>query len=142
MSGSGFYWAWLISIVVSFTGSGLWFGPKTFFPVWWKEMGRSPDEKPGTDNMAQVFGLTFLGVVIQTFVLGWAMERMSVQTWVDGAQVGAILGTGLAAFTSLGHRLFAENNLKVWLIEVGADVLTLTLAGAIFGHFFADAGLQ
>jgi len=46
---------------------------------------------------------------------------------------------GLGAFASLSHRMFSHPNfkvyksIKVWLIEVGQDVLCLTLAGAILG---------
>ena len=32
---------------------------------------------------------------------------------------------------SLGHRLFAGYGVKVWLLEVGNDVLNFTLMGAI-----------
>ena len=40
----------------------VWFGPKTFFPIWWKILGKSPDEQPGSSNMAYIFGMTFLGI--------------------------------------------------------------------------------
>ena len=47
------------------------------------------------------------------------------------------LSVGLGAFASLSHRMFGQPNfkvyqsLKVWLIEVGQDVVALTLAGVL-----------
>jgi hypothetical protein len=75
-------------------------------------------------------------VIIQTLaiavVLGWygASDEVSV---TSGAMVGAFVGFGSAAATSLSHRLFAGHGLKVWLIEVGSDVLNATIVGAIIG---------
>jgi hypothetical protein len=34
-------------------------------------------------------------------------------------------------FSSLSHRLFGGESLKVWLIETASDGINLTIAGAI-----------
>ncbi|MFZ9887949.1 MAG: DUF1761 domain-containing protein [Myxococcota bacterium] len=124
------------TVFVSFVGGFLWFGPKTFFPVWWRAMGKSEAEIPGgKDGMALVFGLTLLGIVVQNAVLGLIIGMSSELTPASGAFTGFVAGTGLAAFSSLSHRMFAGQGLKVWLIEVTSDVVNLTLAGAVFGWF-------
>ncbi len=61
--------AWALSAVAGIAIGAVWFGPKTFFPVWWKFMGRTPEDQPGTANMGVVFGLTFLGAFVQAAVL-------------------------------------------------------------------------
>jgi hypothetical protein len=38
-------------------------------------------------------------------------------------------------FSSLSHRLFGGENIKVWLIETANDALNLTVAGAIIAFF-------
>lgn len=125
--------AWLAASAVNFIGGFVWFGPKTFFPVWWKAMGKGEDEKPGTENMGAVFGLTTLGVLVQTYVLAAVLGSLGVSGVAAGAAAGFTLAVGLAAFTSLSHRMFAGQGVKVWLIEVSSDVLNLTLAGAVIG---------
>ena len=40
-----------------------------------------------------------------------------------------------AAAGSLSHRLFSGQGIRVWLIEVGGDVVSLTLAGLVIGLF-------
>jgi hypothetical protein len=52
---------------------------------------------------------------------------------LDGGLVGLLLGIGLAAASSLSHRLFAGQNFKVWAIEVSSDVVNLTIMGLIIG---------
>ena len=48
----------------------------------------------------------------------------------------AALGLGvLAAGASLGHRLFAYQGFKVWIIEVSADIIGLVLMGLVIGLF-------
>ncbi len=130
------YVAVAVAALANFIAGFLWFSPKTMFPVWWKAMGRGTEETPGTESMGQVFGLTILGVVVQTFaiavILGWYGATGEI-TLVSGAMVGSFVGIGSAAAASLSHRMFAGHGVKVWLIEVGSDVLNATIVGALIG---------
>ena len=132
------YVAVLIASLANFVTGFIWFGPKTMFPVWWRAMGKSADEQPGNANMGTVFGLTVVGVLVQTFtiavVLGWyAAANLGEINILTGAMVGSFVGIGSAAAASLSHRLFAGHGIKVWLIEVGSDVLNATVVGAVLG---------
>ncbi|MBX9718962.1 MAG: DUF1761 domain-containing protein [Microbacteriaceae bacterium] len=128
----------LVAFVVAFLAGALWFGPKTFFPVWWKAMGKS-DETPGGGNMALVFGLTALGALVQVVAVASVIYFVGLATGpvgpLGGLLTGLLLSIGFAAASSLSHRLFAGHGLKVWVIEVGSDVLNYTLAGLIIGLF-------
>jgi len=130
------YVAVLVAALANFIAGFVWFSPKTMFPVWWRAMGRTSDEVPGSANMGVVFGLTLVGVLVQTFaiavILGWYGASGEINL-SSGAMVGAFVGVGSAAAASLSHRLFAGHGLKVWLIEVGSDVLNATLVGAVIG---------
>jgi hypothetical protein len=85
---------------------------------------------------------TYLGGLAQAATLGLVISIARSQGAVDalsGAGFGFLLAVGVGAAASLGHRLFGQANFKVfqgfkvWAIEVGADVLALTIAGAIIG---------
>ncbi|MEY4425267.1 MAG: hypothetical protein RJB56_894 [Actinomycetota bacterium] len=127
----------LVSSVVFFMIEGIWFGPKTFYPVWQKAMGRSPDETSGSDMpMGALFGSLFAGIVGQVVALAVFIE-LAIK--VDpsfglghGLLSGFLLALGLVAGSSLSHRLFSQKKaFTVWVIEVAPDVLCLTVAGAI-----------
>lgn len=140
---------WLAVFVASLSSfiiGALWFGPKTFYPAWMAAMGRKmPTERVDmtTGSTVLMFGGTYLGAFIQvaTLALVLSLARAVDPTLgaLGGAAIGALLGFGIGAAASFSHRQFAQQNHKqvhavwVWLIEVGQDIVCLTIAGAIIG---------
>jgi hypothetical protein len=124
----------VLATLTAFVSGAIWFGPKTFFPVWWRAMGRTDDMQPGSGNMAVVFGSTFVGQFVQALVMALVIGKLGesgdVTVWC-GLKTGLVLGLGLAAAPALSHRLFAGHGFKVWLIEVSNDVINLALMGAV-----------
>jgi len=126
----------LAAFAVSFISGAIWFGPKTFYPVWMKAKGNLNGQLTGEQNKpALLFGGTILGVLIQTLTLGLIINSMQKYEpnigILDGAGIGFALGVGISMFSSLSHRLFGGENLKVWIIETANDAINLTIAGAI-----------
>ncbi len=125
----------VLATVVGFTSGAVWFGPKTFYPVWWRALGKPEGGEPGGGmSMGVVFGSTFVAVVVQAIVMALVIGKLDEASDVGPAQgglVGLILGVGIAAAPSLSHRLFGQQGFKVWLIEVASDVLNVTLMGIV-----------
>ncbi|MEN9955947.1 MAG: hypothetical protein RL723_946 [Actinomycetota bacterium] len=94
-------------------------------------------------EMALMFGGTYVGALVQVATLAVILELARLANpalgAAEGAFLGLVFGLGLGAFASLSHRFFGQANgnpygaLKVWLIEVGQDVVCLTIAGLILG---------
>ena len=135
----------LVSSIVCFIIGAVWFGPKTFYPIWMKALGREvPTERikmTGGETLL-MFGGTYVAALIQVSTLGIivaAARLLHPVTWGTGLFLGFLFSVGLGGFASLSHRMFAQpdakvyKSLKVWLIEVGQDVVCLTIAGAILG---------
>ena len=129
----------VVAFFVSFISGAIWFGPKTFYPIWMKAKGNSSGQLSSTQNKpALLFGGTILGVLIQTFNLAIIINSISKNSnlnLIDGAGVGLALGVGISMFSSLSHRLFGGESLKVWIIETANDAINLTIAGAIITYF-------
>ena len=130
----------LVAFIVSFASGGIWFGPKTFYPVWMKAKGIASGQLTTQQNKpALLFGGTILGVLVQTLTLGVIITSLQVHNpdlgILDGAGVGFALGVGIGMFASLSHRLFGGDSLKVWIIETANDAINLTIAGAIIAAF-------
>jgi hypothetical protein len=126
----------LLSWFVTFVSGFVWFGPKTFFPIWWRLMGKTSKENPGGEgNMAITFGSVLLGqliaIVTLAIILSPLIELGRVSSAVDGALVGLLIGFGIAGASALGHRMFAGHGVFVWIIESGNDIINLGIAGAI-----------
>lgn len=125
----------LLASLVSIISGAIWFGPKTFYPIWMKARGIESGQLSKAPNPLILFGGTFLAVVVQTFTLGVfinSLRHNGVEfSALDGATTGFLLGLGIGAFASLPHRLFGGESFKVWIIETSNDVLNLAIAGAI-----------
>jgi hypothetical protein len=127
----------IVAFGFSFVSGAIWFGPKTFYPIWMKERGIASGQLNSNQNKpVLLFGGTILGVLIQTLVVGLIINSLGDDVSVStGAVVGLALGVGIAAFASLSHRLFGGESLKVWIIETANDAINLTVAGAIIAFF-------
>lgn len=130
----------LVAFGFSFVSGAIWFGPKTFYPIWMKARGIPSGQLTTNQNKpALLFGGTIIGILIQTVTLALIITNLKDQqsdfSITDGALVGAALGIGIAAFASLSHRLFGGESLKVWIIETANDALNLSVAGAIISFF-------
>lgn len=128
-----------LATIAIFVINAIWFGPKTFYPIWWAAMGKAPtkreDEDTSAKTMLRLFGGSFAAALAQAIVLFIAIFATGFNV-AGGALVG--LGFGVvAAGASLAHRLFGQQGYKVWIIEVGADIIALMAAGAIIAAFVA-----
>lgn len=129
----------LVAFVAFFAIGAIWFGPKTFYPLWVKALGSDPQQAPNAHGPALTFGLTALGALMQVAALAIVLQFVDAAGVpagpLGGAAIGLLLGVGIAAASSLSHRLFAGQGLRVWAIEVSSDIVSLTIAGAILGAF-------
>ncbi|BAU99452.1 DUF1761 domain-containing protein [Aurantimicrobium minutum] len=127
----------LVAFVAAFIAGAIWFGPKTFFPAWWRAMGKDPNNMEVTGNMAVTFGATAIAAFIEAVTVASVIYFVAQSNpnfgFLEGGLVGLLLGLGLAAASSLSHRLFAGQGFKVWILEVGSDVVNLTIMGLIIG---------
>jgi Protein of unknown function (DUF1761) len=130
----------ILAFFFSFISGAIWFGPKTFYPVWMRARGNASGQLTTSQNKpALLFGGTIIGVLIQTLTVALVVTSLGHNNSnfgvSDGALVGFVLGVGIAMFASLSHRLFGGENLKVWIIETANDAFNLTIAGAIIAYF-------
>lgn len=135
MSISDIQWvAVLVSALVAIASGAIWFGPSAFYPVWRKALGGAAEITPGAGmNMGIVFGSTFIAQFVQATAMALVLSSVDGLSAVKGLLFGLVIGIGIAAASSLSHRLFSGHGFKVWTIEVSNDVLNLTLMGLIIG---------
>lgn len=132
----------IAAFVANFVVGFLWFGPKTFYPIWWKALGKSPSTEPGTgSSMGVVFGSTALAGLILAFatsiVVSWSAQVNGGDfTPANGIMVGLVLGGGIVSAQALSHRLFGQQGWKVWAIEAGGDTAGAIAIGVVLSFFY------
>ena len=127
----------VVCVLVSMVSGSLWYNPKTFYPVWRKGVGRPESVGSGSTNMAMMWGLTVLSSFVQAVAMALMVNAMGGLmggvTWLSGAATGFMLWLGFVAPTYLVNKLFAEQSLKIWAIEIGNHLVNFVLFGAILG---------
>jgi hypothetical protein len=123
----------LVAAVIAFIANFVWFGPLKMYTRWTNALQQPADHVPGSGLSTPVlFGLTFASLVVESLVIALVMFGVCDDpSVVNGLGVGLVLGVGVAAMPSLGHRLFAGQGFKVWIYEVGADVVVAGVMGII-----------
>jgi hypothetical protein len=127
----------IVCVVVSMITGSLWYNPRTFFPTWWKGIGKTGE--PGMQgNMGMTWTLTILSSFVQAIAMSFMVDAMgSLMTGgvsaATGAMTGFMLWFGFIMPTYLVNKLFAGHGFKVWAIEVGNHLVNFVLFGAILG---------
>jgi hypothetical protein len=140
---------WLAVVAASlamFVIGAVWFMPKTFYPVWMKAQGRkvpTTQVEMSAGSTVLMLGGTFVGTVVQAVTLAIVINLAQAVDptigAVGGAAIGALLGFGIGAASSFSHRQFGQadhnqvNAVWVWVLEVGQDITSLTVAGLVIG---------
>jgi hypothetical protein len=117
----------------------LWFNPKTFYPAWWKAIGKSDKDQPSMtgSSAAVTWGLTIFAALVESIFMVLFVKAMGSMspggaTLATGAMSGFVIWLGFVATTSLTNKLFA-GQLKAWVLEAGNHLVTMVLMGAIAG---------
>jgi hypothetical protein len=130
------WWAILVCVLVSMISGSLWYNPKTFFPTWWKVVGKE-GKAPGMQNMTMTWILTVLASFVEAVAMAFMVNSMGSlmggPSGATGASIGFMLWLGFIAPTYLVNKLFAGHGLKIWAIETGNHLVNLLLFGAILG---------
>jgi hypothetical protein len=140
---SAINWLGVLAVFfVNFVIGFAWFNGKTFYPLWWKALGKSPSQEPGQgQSMGAVFGATVLaGLVLSTAmsVLATLILQGNGGTFTlgDGISLGLFVGAGIVSAQALSHRLFGQQGWMVWLIESGGDIAAAVGMGIVLSFIY------
>ena len=143
MDFSAINWLGVLAVFfVNFLIGFAWFNGKTFYPLWWKALGKSPSQEPGQgQSMGAVFGATVLaGLILSTAMSALAtliaQANGSDFSIVDGVSLGLFVGVGIVSAQALSHRLFGQQGWMVWLIESGGDIAAAVGMGIVLSFIY------
>jgi hypothetical protein len=126
-----------LAAVAGFVTGALWFSPRTFFPLWWRALGKPIDETPGKGtDMGAIFASLVGSMLIQAVILSGVINGLHENASIaQGVIAGIVIGIGISAMSSIGHRLFAGDGFLAWALEAGNDIVALAVMGAIIAAF-------
>ena len=123
-------WAILVAAVAGFVIGGIWYAPPVLGNKWMAALGKTKDQlsSPTIPMAMQVV----VSLVI-ALVLAVVVSRFGAVTWIEGAAIGFALSVGLIGTTILSDSMFSGPNARLYLIQVGYRVISITIMGAILG---------
>ncbi len=121
-------------VIFSMISGSLWFGPKTFFPIWWKAIGKL--ESDGPNGAPSTWILIIVSSIVQAVFMALVVNAMGSMsggaTFGSGLKTGLLLWIGFIAPSSLVNKLF-PGQIKAWAIEAGNHLINFAVFGAILG---------
>lgn len=117
----------LIAALAGFVVGGVWYGP-LFGSVWQRAASMTPEALAGR-NMARVFGLSFVLLLVAAAVL--ALFIGPDQPVSFGLLAGLAAGAGWVAPAFGIVYLFERRPAGQWLVNAGYFVVTLGVMGAV-----------
>lgn len=128
------YWAILVSALSTFLIGGVWYSPALFGKAWMRENGFT-EESMKNSSMMKIFGLSFILALIAAINLAMFLgNSMSIG---EGAFYGFLAGFGWVATFIGTHYLFERKSFKLFLINAGYSIVSLTVMGVILGAWKA-----
>jgi hypothetical protein len=124
------YVAVAAAAALSFAVGALWYSPILFARAWTRESGVD-EARLRQASMAKVFGLSFLCSLVMALNLAAFLGDQATVGF--GLFAGAATGIGWVAMALGVTYLFERRSFKLWLINSGYQVLTLTLMGGLLG---------
>lgn len=134
----------IVCVLASMVIGGIWFAPKTFFPLWWKAVGKAgePGQAQAAEgtmssslSMGAVWGGVIFASLVQAVFMNVMVHTLGSASLVSGALTGFLVWLGFVASSSLTNKLFADR-LQAWVLEQGNHLLTFVVMGAIAGALF------
>jgi hypothetical protein len=122
----------LVAALSTFVIGGLWYSPAVFGNAWMKENGFTEESMKGA-NMTKIFGLAFVLGVVAAINLAMFLGPDPAMNATWGAFYGFLAGFGWVATFIGTHYLFERKSFKLFLINAGCSIVSLTVMGAIIG---------
>ncbi|MEX0289363.1 MAG: DUF1761 domain-containing protein [Flavobacteriaceae bacterium] len=118
-----------VAALSSFLLGGFWYGP--LFGKTWMQAFNFTLEDLKTRSIPKTFGFSFLLAFFAAIILDMFIGHTA--NIVSGMLAGFFAGLGwVATFTGIQY-LFEMKSLKIFIVNAGYSVVSLTIMGAILG---------
>lgn len=119
-----------VAAIVAFVSGAIWYSKPLFGKKWQKSVSLS-DKQVNSGNMGEIMGMSAVGVIVSSVAVGLLVEVLVLTTVVQGALLGTMVAVGILGANKLMQVKFERRPMTYWYITLGADIVALSLMGAI-----------
>ena len=124
----------IVSALVAFISGAIWYSKPLFGKKWQKAVGLS-DKQVNSGNMGEIMGMSAVGVIVSAVAIGLIVKVLVLTTAVQGALLGTMVAVGILGANKLMQVKFERRPMTYWFINLGADIVALSLMGAILASW-------
>lgn len=120
--------AGVAAMVVGF----VWYSMAVFGKPWMKTVGLSQsDLKEGMKDAPKMYGLMFVGALVQAYVLSILLNVFGVADYMSAATVAFWAWLGFVAPVVLGNVLFERRSWNYFGITIGYQLVNMVVMSAV-----------
>ena len=121
-----------IGAVIQMALGMFWYSPVGFGKPWMREMNIKMDNK-SKKGMGKYYLAAFVGSILTAFVLSRVIVLTGARSAGAGAATGILLWLGFVVPIMLGSVLWERKSVKLYIINVGYYLVSMTIIGAVIG---------
>ncbi len=125
-----------VSVVMAFVLGFLWYDT-IFGDSWASFVGLTAEDADAAG--AGVWVTNTVATVIQMYVLAWLFTKIGVDSAMQGAMVGVLIGFAFNHMAVMTTGMFAQEQYGLAWIEGGFSMVSLAIAGFIMGFWTKQA---
>lgn len=122
-------WAIIVAAVVKFVIGMIWYAPPVFGAAW-MSLTQCTSEKL-KNAMPKIFAADLAGNLVMSFILAHFVRWLGATSALEGASVGFHCWLGFVAVVTLTFTLYEQRPFKLFLINNGFQLISLTAMGTI-----------
>lgn len=120
----------LVASIAGFAVGAIWYSQAVMGKAWMKAAGIKQKDVKNAD-MAKPMIIGFTTVLVTAIALGVLVQPLALVTALQGATFGILIGLAFISTNKLMGNLFEQRNPSLFWINLGGDVLSLAVMGAI-----------
>ncbi len=124
----------VISAIAAMVVGFLWYGP-LFGKTWMKLTGMAMTAE-SKKQAPKMYGVMFVGAIIEAYVLSHFVHYAGAYTLVDGAKTGLWAWLGFVAPVMLGNYMFTKKPMHLYVLDAGFALANLLVMGAIIASLY------
>ena len=126
------WWAIIVAALVNMALGALWYSKALFGKKWMELMGKKEEDiKNSKKDLWKMYGVTFVGSLVTSFILALFMQYKEASTFLEGAILGILGWIALVVPTNLSNVIFEGKNAKLFYISIGFYLASLVIMGGI-----------
>lgn len=128
------WWAILVAVLSTMPVGYVWYDLKMGFGKPWSRMvGLTEKDLQNPDGMAKTFGVMLFVSLLTAVFIALLLRQLSISGLYDSLLFGIIVGAVLRGGAHFVHNGFARKSDQLTWIDVGHDLISITVMTMIIG---------